>query len=95
MLEKLQTAQAMMGDLARSDVKALIANGEKLCMISQASEWHKTSDSEFMHQAKSFQNSVDFLLENAKANNQDGMAMGWVRITLDCMQCHHKARVPK
>ena len=92
MRQKLESAHAILDGLALEDYQSIATHAERLRNISRATTWHKGDIPEFQHFAKSFQNSADYLAEQAKAKNLDGIAMGYVRITLDCMQCHHAVR---
>jgi hypothetical protein len=45
-----------------------------------------------MNYARSFQNAADFLVTNAEAKNLEGISLGYVRVTLECVQCHTHVR---
>src|SRR4051794_36114823 len=90
MREKLESAHAILDAIALEDYAKIETHAERLANISRATTWYKGDVPEFQHYAKSFQNSAEFLKEQAKAKNLEGTAMGYIRITLDCMQCHDK-----
>jgi len=95
MKQKSSAAHGLLDGIVQNDFAALAKHADMLKSISKASTWH-TSDSEvFLGFARSFQNAADFLVANAKEKNQDGVALGYVRITLECMQCHKHVRDSK
>lgn len=88
MRQKLECAHGLLEGIVRENFDMITKNAETLATISRATTWHKQDSAEFLHFAKSFQNSADFLVEQAKAKNIEGVALGQMRVTLDCMQCH-------
>lgn len=92
MRQKLSAAQALLEGVAREDLAKVMAEAKLLGEISKAASWHKPDSVEFQQYAKSFQNSAEFLEVMAREKNLEGVAMGYVRINLDCMQCHNFVR---
>jgi hypothetical protein len=95
MKQKLAAAQGLLEGIVREDFTEIGKHADMLKSISKASTWH-TSDSEaFLSYARSFQNATDFLAESAKSRNSEGVALGHVRVTLECIQCHNHVRGAK
>lgn len=92
MREKLEATHGLLEGLVKEDFAKIETHAQKLANISHATEWHKLDDADFLHYAKSFQNSADFLVQEAKKKSVEGVSMGYVRVTLDCMQCHNFVR---
>lgn len=92
MREKLESAHGILDGLAMEDFTKIAAKAEVLRNISRVTTWYKPDAPDFQHYAKSFQNSAEFLMAQAKAHNLEGVAMGYIRVTLDCMQCHNAVR---
>lgn len=92
MREKLESAHAILDGLALEDFAKIEIHAERLKNISRATTWYRADTPDFQTHAKSFQNSAEFLVEQAHAKNLEGVAMGYIRITLDCMQCHNAVR---
>lgn len=92
MKQKLAAAHGLLEGIVRNDFNTLKENAALLKNISKASTWHKSDSEIFMSYARSFQNAADFLVTNAQAKNQEGVALGYVRVTLECMQCHNHVR---
>jgi cytochrome c556 len=92
MRQKLQTMHQLLEGLVLEDYTVIEKSASMLANISKASTWHKTDNEEFQLYAKSFQNSAIFLQEMARKKNLEGIAMGYIRVNLDCMQCHNFVR---
>lgn len=92
MRQKLESAHGLLEGIVREDFALLVSKAEILENISKATTWHKRDDQDFLWRAQSFQNSASFLAEQARAKNLEGVAIGYMRVTLDCMQCHNFVR---
>ena len=95
MREKLESAHGILDGLALGDFAKIESHAEKLKGISRATTWYNAESLDFQQHAKSFQNSADFLSEQAHAKNLEGVAMGYIRVTLDCLQCHNSVRAQR
>lgn len=92
MQEKLLSAQSLVRDLALEDHIGIIRDGEKLLMIAKAGSWYQTESEDYLRYYNNFREAVQFLVDSAKAKNIEGEAMGYIRVTLSCMQCHNFVR---
>lgn len=92
MRQKLESTHGLFEGLIREDFDAILKHATALENISKATTWHKLEDPAFLAKAQTFQNSASFLAEQAKDKNLEGVAIGYMRITLDCMQCHNFVR---
>ncbi|MBP9706368.1 MAG: hypothetical protein KBD78_01925 [Oligoflexales bacterium] len=92
MQEKLLSAQSLVRDLALEDHIGIIRDGEKLLMIAKAGSWYQTESEDYLRYYHNFREAVQFLVDSAKAKNIEGEAMGYIRVTLSCMQCHNFVR---
>jgi hypothetical protein len=92
MRQKLAAAHGLLDGLVREDYESLRKNADLVKSISKVSTWHKSDSEIFMNYARSFQNAADFLVTNAEAKNLEGISLGYVRVTLECVQCHTHVR---
>lgn len=92
MRQKLEATHGLLEGIVREDFVAIQKNAESLENISKATTWHRQDDQAFLSRAKTFQNSAVFLAEQARAKSLEGVAIGYMRVTLDCMQCHNFVR---
>lgn len=95
MKEKLDAAHGVLEGIATGDFAKIEKHATQLKEISRATTWHKQDSEEFMLFAKSFQNSAQFLVERAKEKDLEGVSMGYIRTTLDCIRCHNTLRPGK
>jgi len=92
MKQKLAATHGLLDGIISQDLESLKKHADLLKSISRVSTWHKSDSEMFMSYARSFQNAADFLVTSAQEKNQEGVALGYVRVTLECMQCHNFVR---
>lgn len=92
MQQKLESAHGLLEGIVREDFALIQTHADQLKNISKATTWHKPDSGLFLSYAKSFQNAADYMVEQTKVKNLEGVAMGYVRITMECMQCHNYVR---
>jgi cytochrome c556 len=92
MKQKLAAAHGLLDGIVRDDYESLKKNADLLKSMSKASTWHKSDSDVFLSYARSFQNAADFLVANAQAKNREGITLGYIRVTLECVQCHNHVR---
>jgi hypothetical protein len=89
---KLFAMNIILKGVVTEDFPLIQEQAQILYEISKATTWHKTDSELFLSYAKSFQNSAEFMVEQAKAKSLEGVAMGNIRLTLSCMECHNFVR---
>ena len=92
MRQKLEASHAILDALALGDIARIEQNAEQLARLSKVTTWYRQDVPDFVYYAKSFQNSADYLAEQAKTKNLEGVAMGYIRVVLGCLQCHNSVR---
>lgn len=92
MQSKLASMHALLEGIINEDYKTIQTNADRLREISRATTWHKADSDQFLRHAASFQNAAEYLSEQSKNKNLEGVAMGYVRVNLECMQCHNNVR---
>ncbi len=92
MRRKLENIHGVLDGLALADFPKMKANAAALKDLSRATEWYRAESPEFLIRAQSFQESAGYLVEQADAKNLDGVAMGYIRVVMDCMKCHSTLR---
>jgi len=95
MRQKLESAHAILDALALEDFTKIEYHAKLLKEISHATTWYKADSEDFRHHAKSFQNSADYLAEQAKLRSLEGASLGYIRVQLDCIECHKVVRAAK
>jgi cytochrome c556 len=92
MRQKLAATHDLLTALLMKDMNGIKAQTEVLSEISKATTWYKTQDPDFLREAASFRNSVEFMQESASAKDIPSTALGYVRVTMSCMTCHNFIR---
>jgi cytochrome c556 len=92
MRDKLTAAHGLLDALALEDYKKMEHFASMLQDLSKATTWSKPESPDFQFYSKSFQNASAYVVEQAKAHNLEGVTVGYVRVTLECVQCHKFVR---
>lgn len=92
MRQKLESAHGVLDALTLGDFAKIETFAGRLREVSRATTWHRQDNEEFMLFAKSFQNSADYLAERARDKDLEGVSLGYIRMTLDCIRCHNVVR---
>ena len=64
----------------------------KLQAVSQQSDWPVFADPEYTRHTDAFRRSADALARAAADRNLDGATLGYVKMTLNCVECHKYVR---
>lgn len=92
MQKKLHAAQSLLTGLALEDYTTIQKNGAVLTDVAKASKWHNSDKPNYDRYFNNFLDSTQYLMEQAKDKNLEGVSMGYIRLTLTCMQCHNFVR---
>ena len=71
------------------DVKGI---ADELHLLSELSSWDVIRSPEYTRRSLEFQRVATRLAEVAAEKNLDGLALGYVELTLQCFQCHRYMR---
>ena len=92
MYQKLSHTQLILQSLMIGDKKNLLSSLEQLKSISVATTWYKNENEVFQRYSANFREAIDRMIEYQKAGNQEGVSMGYIQLTLSCMNCHESIR---
>jgi cytochrome c556 len=92
MRDKLTAAHGLLDALALEDYTKLEHFAGLLADLGKATSWSKADSPDFQYYSKSFQNAALYIKEQAKAHNLEGVTVGYVRLSLECVQCHKFVR---
>lgn len=95
MRNKLTAAHGLLEGVVTQDYSKIEHFAGQLREIGRATTWHRVDEPDFLTFAKSFQNSAEFLGEQARNKDIEGVSMGYIRLTLDCIRCHNSLRPRK
>jgi hypothetical protein len=89
---KLTQAQKVLEGLALEDFDMIAKNAQAMNLLSRDTNWTVLQTSEYARQSEEFQRTTDAIREAAKKKNLDGAALGYVELTMKCIQCHKYVR---
>ena len=92
MHDKLESAHGILEGLVTNNFLLIETHAARLRDISQATSWYKPTSEDFLANARSFRNAADDLITSARAKNIEGVSLGYVRLTLECVKCHRDQR---
>jgi hypothetical protein len=92
MIDKLKNAQLLLEGLALNDFDKVKKSAQELMIISKAVEWQVMKTPRYQLYSDAFRESVEKVIQKAKAKDIDGVALGYVDMTLTCVKCHQYVR---
>lgn len=92
MRKKLEAQQKVMEGLAIEDYDLIAAGAQQLRGISTAADFAVVKDSLFTQHADEFRRIVDRIEKNAKEKRLDGATLGYMDLTMNCVECHRFVR---
>lgn len=92
MQQKLDHAHALLEALITEDFESLEDNAGALRALSEEAGWFVLQSPEYTERSTAFRLAVAEIEASAKEKNLDGAALGYVEMTLKCVQCHQFLR---
>lgn len=92
MRKKLEHADAALAGLCTEDFEQIRAAAEKMSAMSQATEWVVIGGPQYAAHSREFRQACDQLGQAARNKNIDAAALAWLKVTMDCLECHRFVR---
>lgn len=92
MQQKLDYSKEILEGLATEDFDQINKNAQALGLLSLESNWQTLNTMEYLEQSSDFRRSVKIITDAAKERNIDRAALGYVRLTVQCVECHSYLR---
>jgi hypothetical protein len=92
---KLEYSKKVLEGLTLEDYEMIIKNAKALKLLSQAAEWEVPTIPnavEYVAFTSEFQRHADELAKKAKEKNIDGATLAYLRLTMNCVNCHKYVR---
>jgi hypothetical protein len=89
---KLEHAQKVLAAVAQDDPQAVVRNAEELIKISNDLAWKRFRTERYEELSKEFRREAEGLINAAKAKNNEAMALGYVKMSISCFNCHNHVR---
>lgn len=92
MAEKLKSSQLLLEGLAIGDFDKIIRSAEKLSQLSKTAEWMVHRTPRFEVHSNEFRRAAEQIIQKAREKNLDGVAYGYLDLTMTCVRCHQYVR---
>jgi len=95
MRRKLEFSKNVLEGLSLEQYPMIEKNAKALKVLSQAAEWEVPmipNATDYLALTSEFQRYTDDLVKAAKQGNIDGATLAYVKLTMNCVQCHKYVR---
>lgn len=92
MQQKLDHSKAILEGLALEDYQSIAKNAQDLSLLSLESTWNVLSTQEYLQHSQDFRRAVKQIIEAAHEKNVDKATLGYVDLTIRCVECHKYLR---
>lgn len=92
---KLDYSKRILEGLTLEDYAAIVKNARALKTLSQAAEWEVPTipnAGEYIAFTTEFQRLADELVKKGREKNMDGATLAYLRLTMNCINCHKYVR---
>lgn len=89
---KLQHAQGVLEGIALEDFDKVDKHAQGLALVSQAAAWQVFQTPEYLRQSAAFRLTCDELSGHARSKKLDAAALDYVKLTMQCVECHKHIR---
>jgi hypothetical protein len=90
--QKLEHAQKVLAGVAQTDYSVVQSECEALIQNSKDLAWQQIRSERYEELGKEYRNELQGLIKAAKAKNNEAMALGYVKVSLACFNCHNHVR---
>lgn len=92
MRQKLTQAQTIVEGLALEDYDKIRSGADELLLISQTAQWTARQSPKYNELGAEFRTAAARLAQMAETRNLDGATLGFMQITMSCVECHKLVR---
>jgi len=92
---KLEFSKKVLEGLTLEDYTGISKNAKALKRLSEAAEWEVPTipnATDYVAFTSEFQRVADELVQKAKDRNIDGATLAYLRLTVNCVNCHKYVR---
>jgi cytochrome c556 len=90
--QKLEHAQHVLGAVAQTDYSMVEKHAQALITNSKDLTWQKVRTERYEELGKEYRSELEGLIRAARAKNEEGIALAYVRVSLSCFRCHNHVR---
>ncbi len=92
MRAKLRHAQDVLEGLVVEDYDKIAKHSQEMSLLSLASNWQVLQTPKYAEHSRDFRKAADRITKEAKSGNLDGATLGYVELTMKCVNCHKYVR---
>ncbi|MEO9593761.1 hypothetical protein [Rhodopirellula bahusiensis] len=89
---KLEKSKSILEGLSLEDFDKIASNAQSLKLLSTEAGWNVIQTREYADQSRDFQRAADLIVDAANDEDIHRAAMGYVAMTLRCVECHSYMR---
>jgi cytochrome c556 len=89
---KLAHSQKLLEGIALEDFKLIEKSAQDLSLLSREENWQVFQTPDYLRHSEEFRRAAESVREAAAKKNVDGAALGYVGLTLSCVNCHKYVR---
>jgi hypothetical protein len=89
---KLEHSKSILEALAVEDFESMAKNAQALSLLSLESNWNSITTQEYIQQSSDFRRACQVIHEAAEERNVDRATLGFVNLTVRCVECHKYLR---
>jgi len=95
MAQKLAAAQRSLDGISREDFELLRQTTTEMIELSRHEAWERMASPRFVQDTVDFVAAAEFLNRMAEGKDAEGTSLGFMRLTMTCMNCHTHVRTSK
>jgi hypothetical protein len=92
---KLDRAKNILEGLALEDYDKIASNARALRLLSLEAGWNVYQTKKYMDQSRDFRETADLIADAASKKDISRAALGYVTLTVRCVECHQYMRTHK
>lgn len=85
---KLDYSKEVLEGLALEDYEKIAKSSQKLGLLSLESGWKMLQTEEYVKQSLEFRRTANVITEASRDHNLERAALGYVALTVRCIECH-------
>lgn len=89
---KLEHAKGILEGLATEDFEQIAKASQALTALSLESTWNAYTTMEYLDHSADFRRALNVVASAAQEKNLDRAALGYVNMTVQCIECHRYLR---
>jgi hypothetical protein len=92
MRHKLKQSQSVLEGLVQNNARMIMDNARELRKVGEDSQWRVSPNISYIKYSEEFVRLADLLGQRAKENDLSGATLAYLRMTINCIECHKYVR---